>query len=429
MTDAWQEATTSAERALRGDRAARGQVAAAVEVLCADRQLPRRPSLGQDVTYLVSLLDSLGLYDKSAVLLEHVASCFVRDPDALNIDAAVRNQLAVTLAEQGHLTAATWLLTGSAESGPLAAAALANLACLMLRRDASEEAANLAALARRAAVLSPGDEETEELLDVQVLAIAVLAEVTRQGNRHAEADQLVEELEGFARRLVRLLGGDHPKSLSALVTLAAAEFESAKAAGERERMERAADVIAIAAQQMSATLGTYHPRSLSVLQSLTTVEYETACVLGDDRRLLGASALMAAAARRTDTRQRQDPWLIGPASLPDPLPTKPEPQGQGAGGQPSGEESLRQTHIRHQLTDLARALLSESNHLLSNEQTAPAPSDDGWHEMQLRDIEVKLRRARSLVDEQPDTAYSLTLEVLEQLDALAQARQDADRGV
>jgi hypothetical protein len=93
-------------------------------------------------------------------------------------------------------------------------------------------------------------------------------------------------------------------------------------------------------------------------------------------------------------------------------------------------EMYRQPPIRSlELTDLARALLSESAHLLGNEQMEPAPKDDGRHGMQLRNIEVKLRRARSLVDEQPGTAYALTLDVLGQLDSLARAREAADRGV
>ncbi|EGX55195.1 hypothetical protein SZN_34133 [Streptomyces zinciresistens K42] len=90
----------------------------------------------------------------------------------------------------------------------------------------------------------------------------------------------------------------------------------------------------------------------------------------------------------------------------------------------------RQPPIRSlELTELAKALLSESAHLLGNEQMEPAPSDAGRHGMQLRTIEVKLRRARLLVDDQPGTAYALALDVLGQLDALARAREAADRGV
>ncbi|MFD4874871.1 SCO2524 family protein [Streptomyces sp. NPDC058420] len=78
-----------------------------------------------------------------------------------------------------------------------------------------------------------------------------------------------------------------------------------------------------------------------------------------------------------------------------------------------------------ELTELARALISEATHLFGNEMMTPAPTSDGRRGMQLRGIEVKLRRARALIDEQPGTAYSLTLDVLGQLDALARAREAA----
>ncbi|MET8638838.1 SCO2524 family protein [Streptomyces sp. NPDC004096] len=82
-----------------------------------------------------------------------------------------------------------------------------------------------------------------------------------------------------------------------------------------------------------------------------------------------------------------------------------------------------------ELTQLARALLSESAHLLGNEQMEPAPASEGNRGMELRGIEVKLRRARNLVDDQPGTACALTLDVLGQLDALARAREAAAQGV
>ncbi|MEU9174992.1 hypothetical protein AB0D34_45830, partial [Streptomyces sp. NPDC048420] len=307
LTSAWREAITCAERALRGDRATREQVVAAVEVLRLDRRLPGRATVGQNVSDLVLLLDCLGLNHASQVLLEHVSSCFQQDPGALNLDTGVRNQLAVVLGERGYLATAAMLLTKPHGGDPWAAATLVNQACMMLRRGLSERAADTADQARRAVVLGAGEEETEQQLDVQVLATAVLAEVMRLRNQHAEADELVNELEGFVRRLVRILGGDHPKSLSALITLASAEFESARAAEDHERMERACDVIAIAVQRLSATLGTDHPRSLSALRTLATVEYETALFLGGGRRLQGAQALMTAAAERATALWRRDP--------------------------------------------------------------------------------------------------------------------------
>ncbi|MER6127466.1 SCO2524 family protein [Streptomyces sp. NPDC001795] len=93
-------------------------------------------------------------------------------------------------------------------------------------------------------------------------------------------------------------------------------------------------------------------------------------------------------------------------------------------------QMYKQPPIRSsELTVLARALLSESSHLLGNEQMEPAPAAGGNRGMELRSIEVKLRRARDLVDEQPGTACSLTLDVLGQLDALARAREAAAQGV
>ncbi|MFR9799594.1 SCO2524 family protein [Streptomyces sp. MS06] len=92
-------------------------------------------------------------------------------------------------------------------------------------------------------------------------------------------------------------------------------------------------------------------------------------------------------------------------------------------------QMYRQPPIRSgELSQLARALLSESAHLLGNEQMEPAPRDDGKRGMQLRGIEIKLRRARTLIGEQPGTAYALALDVLGQLDALARAREAAAQG-
>ncbi|MGV9272234.1 SCO2524 family protein [Streptomyces griseosporeus] len=77
---------------------------------------------------------------------------------------------------------------------------------------------------------------------------------------------------------------------------------------------------------------------------------------------------------------------------------------------------------------LAQALLSEAAQLLGAEQMEPAPRDDGKRGLQLRSIEAKLGRARGLLDAQPGTACALALDVLGQLDALARAREAADRG-
>lgn len=78
-----------------------------------------------------------------------------------------------------------------------------------------------------------------------------------------------------------------------------------------------------------------------------------------------------------------------------------------------------------ELTGLARASISEATHRFGIELMTPAPTPDGQRGTQLRRIEVTLRRARVLVDEQPGTAYALTLDLLVRLDELTRAREAA----
>ncbi|WP_435280531.1 SCO2524 family protein [Streptomyces koelreuteriae] len=81
-----------------------------------------------------------------------------------------------------------------------------------------------------------------------------------------------------------------------------------------------------------------------------------------------------------------------------------------------------------ELTHLAKALLSEAAQLFGVEEWELSPPGGGSRERALRDIELKLRRARALVDEQPGTAYALALDALRLLDVLARARDTARHG-
>ncbi|MFE2421153.1 SCO2524 family protein [Streptomyces hokutonensis] len=78
-----------------------------------------------------------------------------------------------------------------------------------------------------------------------------------------------------------------------------------------------------------------------------------------------------------------------------------------------------------QLAEQARALISEATHLFGNELMEPPPPPDGKRGLELKGIEVSLRRARALMDEQPGTAYALALDVLRRLDTLVRAREGA----
>jgi hypothetical protein len=76
-----------------------------------------------------------------------------------------------------------------------------------------------------------------------------------------------------------------------------------------------------------------------------------------------------------------------------------------------------------ELSELARAAISEAAHLFGKEQMQqPAPAPKSVQDEEIKGIEADLRRARHLVDKQPGIAYALSLGVLGRLDTLARAR-------
>jgi len=96
----------------------------------------------------------------------------------------------------------------------------------------------------------------------------------------------------------------------------------------------------------------------------------------------------------------------------------------------SARQLYMQTPIRSpELATLAMGLLSEATHLLGDEQLEPVSHHEGSRGTALRSIEIRLQRARELLEEQPGTTVALTLRVLDDLDTLALARRTASRGV
>ncbi|MFF3687093.1 hypothetical protein [Streptomyces sp. NPDC002187] len=196
-----------------------------------------------------------------------------------------------------------------------------NLAALKMRLRDIEGADRTATEARERLATAAHSEEEQ---DVRHLVISVLTETARrQGRRHEDADRLLDDLERAVRRLVALLGGEHPQSLSALVALATAEFESARAAGDRDRMQRAAHVLAVASQKAAATMGAHHPQSVAALLSLAAVEGEAAREARGDRGIDEVRALLTEAARRWGVMRRGADYAPR-AAIP-----APEPQGIG----------------------------------------------------------------------------------------------------
>lgn len=329
MTDHWAAAIASAEAALRGDASARARASTSVLRLTADAQPPLRPGLGRDVARLTAMLEALGLAEESQALLRHVVSRLVWDPRSISLSTDVRNELAVSLADRGHIPAAgTLLATAAAFSardegeGVAGARTLANLAAVKFRLGDLDGAQ---VDAGRALGAGATDGSLLHRLQIRLLAHAVLAEVARHHGRDTEADELVHKIADSGRQLVRLLGGDHPASLSALVTLARAEFGSARAAADHERQERAVDVLAVAAQKTAATLGSRHPLSHSALVNLATSEFEAAQASGDEARLDGARAMMLAVSQRPEG----EPRIVAepsPAAVPSPYDADAERQ-------------------------------------------------------------------------------------------------------
>ena len=317
MTDLWQDAIDQAELSLRGDIAARRSAASAAVALSRVPDLFRRSHPGRDLAYLVALLEALGLAEESRALLRSVVSQLQWDPKSLALPGDVRNELAVILIDRGLISPAVGVLSPAvvlgAEDDATGAAArrVANLASVKLRLG---DLTGATSAAEEALSLGAGDDslQEQERMEIRLLAESVLAEATRQQGHHSEADQRVHALAVTARGLVRLLGGDHPKSLSALITVARAQFGSALAAGDRERWEKAADVLSIAAQKVSAVLGPRHPLSRSALVNLATAEFEAAQALDDERRLERARLMLMAAIEHSEGERRTAPAPVPP---------------------------------------------------------------------------------------------------------------------
>jgi hypothetical protein len=300
MNDVLKDAIRSAERALRGVEAERPAVERKIAGVQTDLGLLSRPSAGEDLAYLVSLADGLGLHDAAEDLLENFSSHLIRDALSLSgMNESELNQLAVAVAGRGHLSAAARLLSASASEGSVSVVGLANQAAVKLRAGELMAAVDYADRARSAS----DQASTSVDLNARFLATAVMIEVRRQEGQHEEADRLIDELSDIARRLVPLLGRDHPRALTTLVTVATAECESAAAAHDVGRLARAADVIAIATQRISAALGSEHPRAVSALRCLTAAEYGLAQATNDTSCLRGAFSLAAAAITRSDRRR------------------------------------------------------------------------------------------------------------------------------
>ncbi|GHG86920.1 AfsR/SARP family transcriptional regulator [Streptomyces lanatus] len=303
--EAWDTALCLAEQARDGDTAARDQLHDAVQRLCGDPELLSYRDPGQTVAHLTGLLDDLGEPEIAQSLLRQCVSRLTAKGTDGGSPRAALNHIAVALAERGQLPAAQRVSSTAATLGRPSSRAdftdltitFANLAAVELGLDDPETAARSAERAAGFLRMSPVDGRPEALLELRLRVVSLLTAAARARNDHAKADAHLDDLGDIARALVAELGAEHPKSLSALVTLALAECESATAAGDRERSERAVDVLLIAAQKAAAFAGRRHPLAVSALASLAAAEGLVAAGSGDGERLTRARALMAARVR------------------------------------------------------------------------------------------------------------------------------------
>ncbi|MFW6724508.1 AfsR/SARP family transcriptional regulator [Streptomyces sp. MAR4 CNY-716] len=302
MNDAWRAAISLAERVAAGE-AETSAVEAAMRALWNSPDLWRGPTAGRDFAYLTGLCDALGRPDLSGELVTRLADALPGRGNSV-VDGALTGQVAHAVASRGEPARASVLAhdlsAASAATTNLAEVRRAvTLAVLELRADDAVQATALAGVARVILRWAGGPEE--DLLDVELSAVSVLAEAARRARRAKEAASLLDDLESLARRVVDLRGEDHPKSCSALVALASAEFGAAAAAADRDRMERALDVLDLAVQKTAAVLGARHPQALATLRAFAGAEHEAAALLGPEQRRVAARALVESTAARSET--------------------------------------------------------------------------------------------------------------------------------
>ncbi|BCK68840.1 hypothetical protein Srufu_027930 [Streptomyces libani subsp. rufus] len=352
--ETWTDAVHCAEAALCGDQFAYERLLSHALPRVPDRLGMSGAAAAERGVYLCSLLEALGLRQAAQSVLAVVLRALHTDDSVPAVEReVVLCRIVARHVELGY-TDEAFELVKDAYARPgfaldhVRARRLANYAALLLQKAYRSGPADMtpfeiAAAARSmAATAGAGNQET---LETELLSLSVQIEATRRGEGSADSsafERFAAEVERVCRRLVPLLGGSHPRSLMALVTLASAEFEAARVARDIGRMEKAVEVLAVAAQRAAATLGQTHPHARAALARLACAEFDTAQLAGDtDRRRRATDLVRAAAdrqARRPDVRQR-------PASSPAPSMTVSRaPQGHQA--EPAdlrGTEGLRFT--------------------------------------------------------------------------------------
>jgi hypothetical protein len=72
-------------------------------------------------------------------------------------------------------------------------------------------------------------------------------------------------------------------------------------------------------------------------------------------------------------------------------------------------------------------LLSEAGHIFDREMMEPSSAGNNSLDSSLRIAEMKMARARQILDDRPGTSFALTMQVLTSLDELVVARRAATK--
>ncbi|MFG3258768.1 hypothetical protein [Streptomyces sp. NPDC048172] len=282
----WTVAVEAAEAAVRGDAQALALLADPDDPVLAD--VLRHPALldtPEDAgrfAYLVALLRESGRTRSHARALDEAEGRVAADAVPGAVRGAVHTRVAVLLDEAGRHEAAQEALSSAlpdALDGPDGAQALTLLGALAGRRQDWRAAASYARRATRHLSAVP---DARGRLEIRMRSRSVLFQAARAKGDGDAARELAAELESVCEELIDAWGSEHPRALTALVTMASARRELAVRDGDARSADRLTHVLAAAAQRVAVTLGARHPQTHAVREALARAEAPVAVRAGHE---------------------------------------------------------------------------------------------------------------------------------------------------
>jgi adenylate kinase len=248
MNELLRETINAAERVVAGEDSRVGEY---LERLLSS---PGELGSGEDSerVYLAALLDSMGLHEESVRVLRDAPDAMSRNMEGMLAAAHGQHQQAQNILVEA--------LDASTDSPLLRQQILANLSAVSLQAGSVEEAE---AWIEAAAVAGQAGNPA-----VDVLIATVRAGIaSRRGDLPAFRSAVASLKAAYKSRLAEL-GTDHPKALAVVANMASAEIMAARADNSAVRLERAIDVLEVAAFRLAAEFGADHPQAKAAIASL-----------------------------------------------------------------------------------------------------------------------------------------------------------------